>query len=308
MAQGAPPKRISRALLRRWPLPLLDAKGDKEARGTALVVAGSAEMPGAAILAGVAALRIGAGRLVVAVPADVAIAIAPHLPEARVVALPTSPDGGLVASAGKRVVAMLAQTADALLVGPGMVGSDTLTPIIAFLAARLPTMPLALDAAALATAPRRIDGAKSGVTRAVLTPHAGEMARMLGVERAAVERSPLEFALRAARDYEAVVVLKAGTSVIAHPRGTVWVHEGHTVGLGTSGSGDVLAGLITGLLARGAAPEQAAVWGVATHGYAGRALARRVGDVGFLAREIAGEVPTILRDLTGRKSARSGAK
>ena len=307
MAKGASPERISRALLRRWPLPPLDAKGDKEARGTALIVAGSAEMPGAAILAGVAALRIGAGRLVVAVPADVAIALAPHLPEARVVALPTSLDGALVASAGKQV-AMLAQKADALLVGPGMVGTDRLTRIIASLAARLPTMPLALDAAALAAAPRRIDGARSGVTRAVLTPHAGEMARMLRVERAAVERSPVEFAQRAARDYEAVVVLKAGTSVIAHPRGRVWVHEGHTVGLGTSGSGDVLAGLITGLLARGAAPEQAAVWGVATHGYAGRALARRVGDVGFLAREIAGEVPTILRDLAGRKGTRSGAK
>ena len=308
MAKAGSLVRVSVALLRRWPLPPLDAKGDKETRGTTLIVAGSAEVPGAAILAGVAALRAGAGRLVVAVPAGVAIAIAPHLPEARVVALPASSRGALAASASKPL-ATLAHTADALLVGPGMVGPDNLSTLVASVAARLPAMPLALDAAALAAAPRRIAGAQSGgAPRAVLTPHAGEMARMLGVERSAVERSPLEFAQRAARDYDAVVVLKASTSIITHPRGSVWVHKGHTVGLGTSGSGDVLAGLITGLLARGAAPEQAAVWGVATHGYAGRALARRFGDVGFLAREIAGEVPAILRDLAGRRSARAGAE
>ena len=95
----------------------------------------------------------------------------------------------------------------------------------------------------------------------------------------------------------AVVVMKGAQTQIVDPQGAVWSYTGGGVGLATSGSGDVLAGLIVGLLARGATPVQAATWGVYLHGEAGARLARTQGPVGFLARELAGEAPRILRDV-----------
>ena len=100
-----------------------------------------------------------------------------------------------------------------------------------------------------------------------------------------------------ARDWGVVLVLKGPTTTIAAPDGRLWVNTAGSAGLGTSGSGDVLAGLIAGLVARGAAPEQAAAWGVHLHARAGARLSRRVGLVGFLAREIGDEIPALMQRL-----------
>ena len=128
----------------------------------------------------------------------------------------------------------------------------------------------------------------------VLTPHAGEMAQLLGMERDAVEADPDDAARRAAAAFGATVALKGPETVIAAPDGAIFRYTRGGAGLGTSGSGDVLAGIVAGLLARGADPLRAAAWGVFLHGEAGNALARRHGAVGLLAREIAAEIPRIL--------------
>jgi ADP-dependent NAD(P)H-hydrate dehydratase len=107
-----------------------------------------------------------------------------------------------------------------------------------------------------------------------------------------------QVAMRQAAAWNAVVALKGPTTCIATPDGQCWTHSSHAPGLGTSGSGDVLAGVIAGLAARGAPPEQALAWGVALHARAGQALAKRVGTVGFLARELAAEVPGLMRALS----------
>ena len=103
-------------------------------------------------------------------------------------------------------------------------------------------------------------------------------------------------ALRAAAKWNAVVALKGAETSVATPDGRAWVHRLQVPGLGTSGSGDVLAGLVGGLLARGTHPTAAAVWGAWAHGRAGDRLARRVGPVGFLARELLAEIPAVLAD------------
>jgi len=121
------------------------------------------------------------------------------------------------------------------------------------------------------------------------------MASLLGVEKDAVEASPAELALGAAGQFGAVVVLKGATSWIATPEGAVYRYDGGNVGLATSGSGDTLAGIVAGLAARGAPPLNAVIWGVHLHGSAGRALARRMGQIGFLARELLAEIPPLLR-------------
>jgi ADP-dependent NAD(P)H-hydrate dehydratase len=156
---------------------------------------------------------------------------------------------------------------------------------------------LILDAAAIAAVhmDERLLAPLDG--RAVLTPHAGEMAALLGVEKDEVENAPAELATRAARQFGAVVVLKGAESWIATPEGTLYRYSGENVGLATSGSGDTLAGIVAGLAARGPPPLHAAVWAVYLHGSAGRELARRIGPLGFLARELLAELPPLLRRL-----------
>jgi len=136
---------------------------------------------------------------------------------------------------------------------------------------------------------------KSGAARSILTPHPGEMATLTGDDAAVVVERAAEIARSFAADRNAIVVLKGPTTHVAHPDGRLWIHRGGVAGLGTSGSGDVLAGLIAGLAARGAEPEQAAVWGVWLHARAGARLSEQQGAVGFLAREIAAEIPGLLR-------------
>jgi NAD(P)H-hydrate repair Nnr-like enzyme with NAD(P)H-hydrate dehydratase domain len=112
-----------------------------------------------------------------------------------------------------------------------------------------------------------------------------------------ITEKPVDWAMRGASELNAVVVLKGSDTIIADPSGKVFRYHGGSVGLATSGSGDTLAGILGGLLARGAPPVQASVWAVFIHGEAGRALDKRVGRVGFLAREILDEIPGILEKL-----------
>jgi ADP-dependent NAD(P)H-hydrate dehydratase len=130
-----------------------------------------------------------------------------------------------------------------------------------------------------------------------MTPHAGELAHLVGLPKQAVEAHAPTQARDAASRWNAVVVLKGATTHIASPDGRLWRHDGGAVGLATAGSGDVLGGLIAGFVARGCALEHAAVWGVALHARAGARLAHRLGRLGYLAREIATEIPRLSDEL-----------
>jgi ADP-dependent NAD(P)H-hydrate dehydratase len=137
--------------------------------------------------------------------------------------------------------------------------------------------------------------------RAVVTPHAGEMAGMRGIEKAAVTREPATRAREASDDLRAVVALKGRETFIAAPNDKTYCNRAGNVGLATSGSGDTLSGIIAGLAARGAEPVQAAVWGVYLHARAGDRLSKRMGRLGFLARELLAEIPSLMSELDVRK-------
>jgi ADP-dependent NAD(P)H-hydrate dehydratase len=279
--------------LRRIPLPAVDADGDKEARGRVLVAGGERENPGALLLAGTAALRAGAGKLRLAAPRSIAAALGVALPEARVFALVETKSGAI----SPRAAAELAERAgdvDALLLGPGMIDPHSAVPLTLEVLERLGRTPVVLDAGCFPGLAARPDALHGLEGRAVLTPHAGEMAEILGMDKAAVAADPLGVARRAADELRAVVALKGPVTHVAAPGGEAYRYAGGAVGLATSGSGDVLAGLVASLLARGADPLRAAVWGVYLHGEAGNALAASRGRVGYLARELAAEVPWIL--------------
>ncbi|NJC03751.1 hydroxyethylthiazole kinase-like uncharacterized protein yjeF [Xanthomonas sp. 3272] len=281
---------LTAAALRAMPLPA--PGGDKEQRGRVLIVGGSMRVPGAVLLAGEAALRTGAGKLQIATAASVAPGMALAVPEALVLGLAQNGQGEIVR--GHRALDGVMAACDAAVIGPGMASSAT-TMAMVRRAAEQAVCTLVLDAGALSR------GLRAPIGRPfVLTPHAGEMATLAGDDKAEVEAAPSAYALKFAQKLRSVVIVKGVDSFIAGPDGVVWMHRGGASGLGTSGSGDVLAGLIAGFAARGCDALTAALWGVFVHAAAGRQLARRIGSVGFLARELGLEVPGILDRLARR--------
>ena len=280
--------------LRGWPLPALDDTADKEARGRIVLVAGSREIPGAAVLAAAAALRVGAGKLAIATGASVAQQMAFAMPEARVIALPETAAGGFdVAGAG--LLEGVLQRAQAAVIGPGLMDNPATRAFVAAVLPWLRETPVVLDALAMDVVADR----ERFEQPVLLTPHAGEMAHLTGATKDAVLQDPASAALEAARRWNAVVAVKGPRTVIAAPDGRLWQHEGGNCGLATSGSGDTLAGAIGGLAARGAELTQACAWGVVLHAQAGEQLAARLGPVGYLAREIPAEMLAALRKLQG---------
>ena len=294
---GPKPLVITRRVLDAWPLPQLDEDGDKEARGRVLVIGGSTGIAGAVVLAATAALRAGAGKMQIATCRSLAPHVSMAVPEARVIGLPETAAGGIAAGGLKQIEEELAG-AQAVLVGPGMVDEAATARLMRNLLNRVERATLVLDAGALnflKSTPRSLASLGG---RAVLTPHAGEMANLLGVEKSSVKSEPLQTVRRAVSELSAVVALKGRETLIAAPTSrNVYCNRAGNVGLATSGSGDTLSGVVAGLAARGATPFQAAVWGVHLHALAGDELARRMGPLGFLARELLAEIPPLMATL-----------
>ena len=258
-----------------------------------LVVAGAPELPGTAILAATAALRAGAGKLRIATVASIAPHVGIAVPEARVYALPELASGGLDPKAADEL-AVLANGCQAALIGPGLADTEAVQELLLRLLPRVEHTALVLDAEAMIAAAGCHQELHSLRTCAVLTPHAGEMAGLLRMEKHAVVADPIGTARRAAEHFRAVVALKGAETIIATRDGEAWCNRTGNVGLATSGSGDTLSGIIAGLAARGAEPARATAWGVYLHDSAGDRLAERVGPLGFLARELLLEIPPLL--------------
>jgi ADP-dependent NAD(P)H-hydrate dehydratase len=286
--------RITENLLRRWPLPELDGKSGKEDRGCALVVGGSAETPGAVLLAAIGALRAGAGRLQIATNREIATSMALAIPEARVIGLKSRHNGAIGLRSCRKIFSEVARC-DALLLGPGMI--DGRAAFELFHCPRQNGATLVIDAGALQFFRGRSALPSASRGAAIATPHAGEMANLWGIERDEVRRDALEVARAAAALTGAVIALKGACTYIAAPDGTTFHNTEGNLGLGTSGSGDALSGIIAGLAARGADPLQAAAWGVFLHAKAGDVLARKMGMLGFLARELLTEIPPLMASL-----------
>ncbi len=283
---------ITPVLLRAWALPQPEPGGDKNSRGRVLIVGGWREVPGAALLAALGAMRAGAGKLQVATGESVAVPLGLAMPEARVIGLEEGPDG-LSGALGARLPE-LASGADAVLVGPGLLNGKSTGALACAVLALAGETRAVIDAGALCELPALKAALRARPGPAVLTPHAGELASLLGREKTDVEADPVAAARSAAAEIGAVVVLKGAVTQVAAPDGRLWVNRRGHDGLGVSGSGDVLGGVLAGLLARGAAPEQAACWAVHLHAVAGERLAASVGAAGYLARELTGEIPAVL--------------
>jgi|SRR5579875_93863 len=269
--------------------PLPEPASSKQERGDVLVIGGAAKTPGAVALTGIAALRVGAGRLTVAVAESVAPPLAVAFPEAGVIGLPQNRSGSVTSGAAAALEGQL--DVDCLVVGPGLDDADEAHALLERL---VPVVGadtrVLLDAYALGAIADDADVCRPLRGRLLLTPNSTEAALLLGREAGETTDDLAEVAER----FGAVV---SGSGLVAEPGGRIRRIDAGNPGLATSGSGDVLAGAIAGLVGRGMAAGDAAAWATWLHATAGDRLAVRIGPVGFLARELADELPRLLAEV-----------
>jgi ADP-dependent NAD(P)H-hydrate dehydratase len=279
------PVPISPALLRERPVGTAN-------RDTVLVVGGARAVPGAPALSGMAALRAGAGTLQLAVSERHASGVGVSVPESSVFGLPETASGAIAADAVDRLVDVL-PGAGTVVIGPGLTGAEETEALLRRL---LPAIGgdarVVLDAFALGALSRAPELAKPFDGRLVLTPNRKEAAFLAGCEESEVD--DLATGAEIAARYRGVVLLMG---VVAEPDGPLWRDQSGHVGLATSGSGDVLAGLTGGFLARGAQVGQAACWATHVHAVAGQRLIPQTGATGLLARELVAEIPRVIAEL-----------
>ncbi len=302
-------------------LPERPLESHKGTFGTALIAAGSVNYTGAAVLAGEAAYRVGAGLVTMAVPAPVHVAIAGRFPEATWVLLPH--EMGVISAGAAEVLAKNFESASALLVGPGF-GIENATKEfvenlvegnysakkaaqrIGFVhqeaekkeenSAKLP--PLVFDADGLKLLAQIKDWYTKISAPAILTPHPGEMATLTGLSKEEIQENRLEIASKYAKEWGHIVVLKGVFTVVASPDGRSTLIPVATPALARAGTGDVLAGLIVGLRAQGLEAYESAVAGAWIHAQAGLYAADDLGTTAsVLASDVLNSVPDVLSDL-----------
>lgn len=293
-------KIINSQLLSTMPLPAWDASSSKPDYGKLLLIAGSARLPGPAILAARAALRVGCGTVRVAAPVSIATHIGVAVPELMVVPLPETPSGTVALDALALIEAQY-KPCDVAIIGPGLDEHEATNELCRQLIAGVP-LPSVIDAQALLAFAEQAETADNGTAHGarVWTPHEGELKTLIGQSLEDMGMSREEFAPNFAHDQNSTLVLKGRETLIAAPDGALYKNIAGTRGMGTAGSGDVLAGIIGGLLAQGLEASHAAVWGVHLHALAGEAAAQKFGDDGMMAGDFLEFLPLVLRDMRTR--------
>jgi len=274
-------------LLRSWPMPV-ERDGDKYSRGTVLVIGGSPSTPGAVVLCGSAALRMGAGRLQIATADAVAEMVAMAVVESRTIGIPTTSSGGFNDGPTDELAEAI-RTADAVVVGPGMLPDrGTVRFIEGVLECVSDNSLVVLDALALTNFGDVDNGLRQRVaSQLLMTPNKQEAEALVDAPCADHDE-----ALRCAANATGAVLSSFG--IVQSPDGRRWRTVGNPAGLGTSGSGDVLAGLVGGAASRSGDRLQSACWATFAHIEAGRRLAESVGELGYLARDLLHEIPRCL--------------
>jgi NAD(P)H-hydrate epimerase len=273
-------------------LPQRSADSHKGDYGRVLIVAGSRGMSGAACLAGVAALRGGAGLVRVATPQGVCLAVAAYEPSYLTYPLPEDHDGRLAAAALPELLD-LAKANDVIAIGPGIGQSPMISQAITSLLATL-QKPTILDADGINALRGRSEPIDALGPRAILTPHPGEFARLLGTDIETVQAHRTEVAVEFSHRHHCVTVLKGHGTVVTDGESVYINHTGNP-GMATGGTGDVLTGLIAALAAQGLHPFDAAVLGVHLHGLAGDLAARELGQCALIASDLLRFLPPAIR-------------
>jgi ADP-dependent NAD(P)H-hydrate dehydratase / NAD(P)H-hydrate epimerase len=299
---GFPPEAISEVGPRGQFVELAEAMGlirpraqntHKGTYGHPLIIAGSRGKSGAAVLVARGALRAGAGLVTAAIPEPVAPIVAAGQAELMTEPMPAR-DGHFDAGRTIELLEELISGKTALISGPGMGTGDDTRQLVEWLvrSASRPERPLVLDADALnVLAPIKPELLREARGPVVVTPHPGEMARLLGISTRDVNADRIVAARKLAEATGTGVLLKGARSVIVTPENEVFINSSGNPGMGTPGMGDVLSGIVGALLAQGMPAGDALKLGVFMHGYAADRLAKRIGPAGYFASELADELP-----------------
>lgn len=277
-------------------IPKRDADTHKGSYGHLLVMAGSRGKTGAAILASRAAMRMGAGLVTLAAARSLNDIFASSLVEVMTEPLGDNDAGGFE-PLGDEAWRRLLERKNALLFGPGVGVNDATRAALRWLLRNL-ALPWVIDADGLSLLAHEIDRLRGAKTAPILTPHPGEMARLLGKDNAAVNRDRIGLARSFAVDHRCHLVLKGARTVIATAGGQVFINPTGNPGMASGGMGDVLAGMLAALLGQGFSPEDAMKLGVYLHGFVADQAAAEKGPIGLIASDIIEGLPAGMRRLS----------
>ncbi len=260
----------------RLPTPLLrrDRNAHKNKFGHVLILAGSPAMLGAAALCGLAAMRSGAGLVTIGVPKSLNLTLQKKIsPVIMTLPLPETTQQTLAVDAYQRIQADI-EKYQAVAIGPGLTQHPQTQRFILKMIVNA-IQPLVIDADALNALSGQLDTLKKNSVDKVLTPHPGEMARLLSVSKERIEKERKEMAMTLARKYNCILLLKGHRTVVASPEGMVYINRTGNSGMAKGGSGDVLTGMIAAFLGQGLSGFEAAKWGAFLHGKAGDLAAKK---------------------------------
>ena len=281
-------------------LPLRPTHSHKGTYGRVFVVAASTGMTGAAALTSAGALRVGAGLVTLGTPKSLNPILEVKLTEVMTLPLPETAEGSLALEAKSRIIEAVERTKSVLAIGPGLSQHPETVALVHSLicASDAPTV---IDADGINALSKSKEILSSLSSQTVLTPHPGEMARLIGGTVESLERDRIGIAQRFAQAHNVTLVLKGAPTVVARGNGEVWINSTGNAGMATGGMGDVLTGLIAGLMAQKVPPSDAAVLGVYLHGLAGDIVAESTGMHGLMAGDVLDNVSKAIK-LCGAQS------
>lgn len=275
--------------------PKRAADSHKGNYGHVLVIAGSCGYTGAAYLTGQAALRAGSGLVTLAVGKSIYPVMALKLTEVMVRPFFETRDYSLSLLAEKDIIA-LAERCDVVAIGPGISQNKETQSLVRNLIAKI-ARPIVVDADGLTALVGHCAALKNAKGALVMTPHQGEMARLIGKTAEEVQAARKEVALQFAAEYNTVLVLKGHRTIVARPGGEYYVNLTGNAGMATAGSGDVLTGIVASFIGQGADAFSAAVMAVYFHGLAGDLAVKEKGPLGLIASDLLDKLPEALRVL-----------
>ncbi len=286
----------------KLPLPLLrkNLQAHKNEFGHVLILAGSPSMLGASALCGLGAMRTGVGLATIGVPRSLNLTLQRKIsPVMMTLPLKETKEQTLALTAYAQIAPHF-KDYSVIAIGPGLSRHPGTQKFILKMIASSP-IPLIIDADALNALAKHISVLQQTKTIKILTPHPGEMARLMGISQIQIANDRQKIASQFARQNHCILVLKGHRTVVAAPDGRTYINKTGNVGMATAGSGDVLTGMISALLAQGVSGFEAAQWGVYLHGKAGDLAQRIKTKPALLATDIIEHIPSALRELLHKR-------
>jgi NAD(P)H-hydrate epimerase len=293
----------------RYLLPVRPKNSHKGTYGHVLIVAGSRGKTGAALMAAKACLRTGAGMVTIGIPYTLVNAFQLRVTEEMILPLPDKGNGTLSIKAADCILDFLKKRGKVLAIGPGLSVDSEISSLISLLIQES-SVPIVLDADGLNAIVENVGVLKKSRAPVILTPHPGEMTRLLKKESAVrnqssgavsmpeeIEKDRINIALDFARTTKTYLVLKGASTITATPQGEAFINTTGNPGMATAGTGDVMTGMISALLAQGISPLEASILGVFLHGFAGDIIAEKKSQQSLTASDIIKAIPSVIKSI-----------